>query len=113
MSQLGSFIPEVKSCIPNIKKQTSKYSEFKWGEEEEKEFYEVREKLHKLIPISPVDTSIPLILHTDASNNGVGWILSQVPDKSNSMENISKKQQAVIEMGSATLTDAQRRYSPE
>ena len=59
-----------------------------------------------------MDTSISLILHTDASNDVVGWILRQVPDKSTFMENIYKEKQAVIEMGLAALTDAQRRYSP-
>ena len=85
---------------------------FKWGEEEDREFEEVKKKLETIIPISPADTKQPLIIHTDASNDGLGWILTQMRDQNSTMENCYKEQQVVLEMGSASLTDAQKRYAP-
>ena len=50
MSQLPSFVLEVKTCIPNTKKQTSKFCVFQWGAEETKEFEEVNKILQTIIP---------------------------------------------------------------
>ena len=49
LSQLSNFVPEVKLCIPNIKRLTSKFNVFKWSEEEDREFKEVKEKLKTII----------------------------------------------------------------
>ena len=40
LSQMSSFVPEVKTICPNIKRQTSKFTNFQWGPEESREFLE-------------------------------------------------------------------------
>ena len=45
LSQLSSFVPSVKTVIPNIRRLTSKYNPFQWTALEEEEFKEVKEKL--------------------------------------------------------------------
>ena len=92
--------------------QTSKFCVFQWGAGETKAFEEVKKKLQTIIPISPIDTKLPLILHTDASNEGIGWVLTQLGDRNSSMDECHKEQQVVLEMGLASLTEAQRRYAP-
>ena len=62
LSQLSSFIPEVKTVIPNIKRLTSKYNVFKWTEVEEEEFQEMKKRLQTNVPVTPLDTSKPLMI---------------------------------------------------
>ena len=84
LSQLSNFMPECKTVIPNIKRLTSKYNTFKWSSVEEEEFKEVKKRLQSIIPVTPVDTSKPLMIYADASNSGIGWILTQ--KKNNNLE---------------------------
>ena len=81
LSQLSGFIPEIKVCCPNIKKLTSKYNQFQWLDIHREELKTVKNKLETVIPLTPIDTSSPLILHTDASTEGIGWVLSQLRTK--------------------------------
>ena len=111
ISQMASFVPEVKSICPVIKRQTSKFSTFQWGPEESREFSEIKKRLNQVIPITPIDTSKPLVLHCDASQDGIGWILPQMSNPDD-LANCYKSQQTVLDMGSASLTPTQRRYSP-
>ena len=83
LSQMSSFIPEVKTICPNIKRQTAKFTNFQWGEAESKEFLEIKKRLGKVIPLTPVDTTKPLVIHCDASRDGVGWVLTQMEDPDN------------------------------
>ena len=112
LSQMSSFIPEVKTVCPNIKRQTSKFSIFQWGPEEKKKLGEIKKKLERIILITPIHTNLPLVIHCDASGDGLGWILTQMEDPDSNVDEYYKKKQTVIEMGSASLTEAQRRYSP-
>ena len=70
--------------IPNIKRLTSKYNVFKWTSVEEEEFQEVKKRLQSIVPVTPVDVSKPLRIYADASNSGIGWILTQ--KKNNDLE---------------------------
>ena len=53
-----------------------------------------------------------MIVHTDASNTGLGWILTQRKSKHINLDENWKENQVVIEMGSTSLTECQSRYSP-
>ena len=110
LSQLSSFVPSVKTVIPNIRRLTSKFNPFQWTDLEEEEFKEVKKKLQTIIPVTPVDTSKPLVIHTDASNSGLGWILTQRKSKEIDLSENWRQNQVVIEMGSTSLTDCQSRY---
>ena len=112
LSQLSSFVPEVKTVIPNIKRLTSRYNVFKWTEIEEEEFQEVKKRLQTIVPVTPVDTSKPLMIYGDASNSSIGWILTQRKDNKLNLDENWKENQIVIEMGSTSLSECQSRYSP-
>ena len=72
LSQMSSFVPE-------------------WGPEEAKEFVEIKKKLEKIIPITPIDTNLPLVIHCDASGDGLGWILTQMEDPDNDVGECYKR----------------------
>ena len=80
---MAAFVPAAKASFPAITRLTSKFIPFTWGEQEEAEFLSIKEKLYNVVPLSPVDTEKPLILHTDASRTGVGWVLTQCDDLMN------------------------------
>ena len=63
-------------------------------------------ELHKIIPISQLIRDFHSILHTDASNDGVGWVLSQSGDKNSHGHPVQGA------ASGASLNEAQRRYSP-
>ena len=112
LSQLSNFVPECKTVIPNIKRLTSKYNTFKWSSVEEEEFQEVKKRLQSIVPVSPIDVSKPLMVYCDASNSGIGWILTQKKNNDLEMDENWMSNQVVIEMGSVSLSDCQARYSP-
>ena len=45
LSQMLSFVPEVKTICPHIKKQMAKYTNFQWGAEESTEFMKIKKKV--------------------------------------------------------------------
>ena len=81
------------------------------GAAESREFVEIKKRLEQVVPITPLDTSKPLVIPCDASREGVGWVLTQM-ENPDDMDNCYKAPQSVIDMGSASLTPAQQRYSP-
>ena len=78
LSQLNGFVPEINFFCPNIKKLTSKFNNFLWQDIHKQEFQLIKQKLENVIPLTPINTTAPLILHTDASTDSLGWILSQL-----------------------------------
>ena len=75
-------------------------------------FQEVKKRLQTIVPVTPVDTSKPLMIYADASNSGIGWILTQRKDNKLDLDENWKENQIVIEMGSTSLSECQSRYSP-
>ena len=65
LSQLSDFMPEIKICCPAIKRLTSKFNTFEWQDVHRREFKLIKEKLLHVVPLTPVDTSSTLILHTE------------------------------------------------
>ena len=64
-----------------------------------------------MVPLTPVDTSSTLILHTDTSTDGVGWVMSQIRSNDNNFD-VYNSSYFIIAMGSSTLPPSQKRYSP-
>ena len=52
------------------------------------------------------------MIYADASNSGIGWILTQKKNNNLEMDENWKENQVVIEMGSTSLSECQSRYSP-
>ena len=68
--------------------------------------------LKKTIVLSPLEVGRELHLHTDASNNGLGFILSQPhKDEKNKSSDSYNIKHNIITLGFAGLSSTQERYS--
>ena len=85
---------------------------FTQSEQLMEEFKLMKRYLKKTVILSPLEIGREIHLHTDASNNGLGYILSQPHKdvKKEENENYSIKRN-IITLGSAGLTETQQRYS--
>ena len=85
---------------------------FKESDQLTEEFQLMKRHLSKTVILSPLKVGRELHLHTDASNNGLGFILSQPhkDEKKNDYENYNIKRN-IVTLGSAGLSDTQQRYS--
>lgn len=94
------FIPDFATVAEPLTRLTSKKIKWEWGVEQTEAF----EKLKELIATAPVlvcpDFSIPFELHTDASNCGLGAVLTQKIDE----------QERVLAFASRILNKAERNY---
>merc|ERR1712081_114232 len=72
----------------------------------------MKNKITKTVSLSPLEIGRELHLHMDASNNGLGFILSQ-PHKDEKKENYENYniRRNIGTLGSAGLSDTQQRYS--
>ena len=93
-----------KLCGANNKFETSKQLE--------DEFNTMKRHLKKTVVLSPLEVGRDIHIHTDASSQGLGFILSQ-PHKDEGKENTDhyRMKQNIITLGSAGLTSTQERYS--
>ena len=105
-------MPGVKIKIPLMRKLSGANNIFQTSPQLEKEFMTMKEHIKKTVVLSPLDTKKDIHIHTDASNNGLGFILSQ-PQTQSEKENEDhyRRKRNIITLGSAGLTSAQERYS--
>ena len=94
------FVPDFATVAKPLTRLTEKNILFHWGEDEEKSFLKLKELL-----ISPPVMAYPVasasfILDTDASNTGIGAVLSQKIDD----------EERVIAYASRALTKPERQY---
>ena len=99
-SYYRKFIPNFTTIASCLTRLTEKDVKFQWGDEEIKSFEELKQHL-----ISSPILSFPMdkgrfIVDTDASNFGIGAVLSQ----------IQNGQEKVIAYASKSLSKSQRRY---
>ena len=71
----------------------------------------MKEYVKNKVTLSPFDISKPIHLHTDASNSGMGYILSQPRFKESPGDDHYRTQRNLITLGSCGLTPTQARYS--
>merc|ERR1712082_209115 len=85
---------------------------FKENEQLNEEFENMKNQLKKTVTLSPLEVGRELHLHTDASKNGLGYILSQphIDEKKENYNNFNIRRNLVT-LGSAGLSDTQQRYS--
>ena len=79
---------------------------FKESDQLTDEFQLMKKQLSKTVILSPLEVGRELHLHTDASNNGLGFILSQPhkEEKKDFYENYNIKRN-ILTLGSAGLSD--------
>ena len=112
LNQLSTWLPQIKIHIPLMRKMSGGNNVFKESDQLTEEFQLMKRHLSKTVILSPLEVGRELHLHTDASNNGLGFILSQPhkDEKKNDYENYNIKRN-IVTLGSAGLSDTQQRYS--
>ncbi len=99
-SYYRKFISDFADIARPLIKLTEKNARFMWGEEQETSFMLLKQKLTQSPVLAYPDPDITFILDTDASNFGIGAVLSQVQGGT----------ERVIAYGSKSLSKSERRY---
>jgi transposase InsO family protein len=94
------FVGDFATLAKPLTKLTEKSVTFNWGEPEQKSFEALKEKLVTSAVLAFPDRDATFILDTDASDVGIGAVLSQELDGA----------ERVIAYGSRVLTKPERRY---
>merc|ERR1712081_150239 len=104
LNQLATWMPQIKSHIPLMRKLSGGNNQFKESEQLNQEFELMKNQLKKTVTLSPLKIGRELNLHTDASNNGLGFILSQPhkDEKKKDYENYNITRN-IVTLGSAGL----------
>ncbi len=99
-SYYRKFIKGFANIAKPLHKLTEKSQTFKWTDECERAFETLKQKLIESPTMAHPDFSKPFVLDTDASDLGIGAVLSQNIDG----------QERVIAYASRTLSKSERRY---
>ena len=94
------FVRNFSHIARSLSNLTSKNVKFSWSEECQKAFDELKSKLHQSPVMAYPKKDCDFILDTDASDQGIGAVLSQKQDG----------QEKVIAYGSRTLNKSEQRY---
>ena len=94
------FVPEFATIARPLIKLTEKNQDFEWTQEQEEAWDLLKTKLTTSPTLSYPDPDAEFILDTDASDQGIGAVLSQV----------IQGEERVIAYGSRVLTKQERRY---
>ncbi len=77
-SYYRKFVPGFATVAAPLHQLTKKSQRFQWGQEQQQAFDRLKEALCHAPVLSAPDPRLPFILDTDASNVGMGTVLSQV-----------------------------------
>ena len=94
------FVPDFASISRPLIKLTEKNSKFEWTDEQEESWRILKERLTSPPVLMYPDPEAAFILDTDASDFGIGAVLSQIQDG----------EERVVAYGSRVLTKQERRY---
>ena len=94
------FVPDFATIARPLIKMTEKNVQFAWTEEQEESWRALKEKLVSPPVLMYPDPEVPFVLDTDASDFGIGAVLSQVQGGD----------ERVVAYGSRVLTKQERRY---
>merc|ERR1712081_97978 len=102
----------VKCKIPLMHKLCGANNHFATSPQLEDEFSTMKKHLKKTVVLSPLEVGKVIHLHTDASNNVLGYILSQPhTDKEKNKKDHYRRKRNKITLGSTGLTSTQEWYS--
>ena len=96
-----TFSPDVASLAEPLRRLTRKGEAFSWGQEQETAFKTLQLALAEDLRVFLFDPTAPTTVTTDASDVGVGAVLSQMQEG----------REVPIAFASSTLTPTQRGYS--
>lgn len=95
------FIPDFARIASPLTRLTRDDVAFVWGDEQEAAFNDLRQRLQTTPVLAHFDDTAPTVLHTDASNVGLGAVLVQRQDD----------EERVIAYASRTLSRTEANYS--
>lgn len=95
------FIPDLATVSEPLRRLTRKGEKFKWEEEQEQAFNELKKRLTNATTLGYYDPKAKTIVITDASPVGLGAVLVQEQDN----------ERRIICYASRTLSDVEKRYS--
>ena len=95
------FIPDFARIASPLTRLTRDDVAFVWGDEQETAFNDLRQRLHTPPVLAHFDETAPTMLHTDASNVGLGAVLVQCQGDT----------ERVIAYASRTLSRTEANYS--
>ncbi|XDV12346.1 hypothetical protein PO909_001044 [Leuciscus waleckii] len=102
LSWYNKFIPNYATLVEPLRACLRQDSEVEWTDDAQQSFMDVKKCLVDSSALALFNLEMPIIVSTDASDYGLGAILSQVyPDHS----------EHTVAFASRTLTSAERRYS--
>ena len=95
------FVPKFSTIASPLNTLLRKDHQFQWNDECQEAFQTLRNKLARFPITAFPNFSLPFRVYTDASNHGLGAILSQTQDG----------KERIIMSASRTLTNPEKRYS--
>ena len=101
LTYYGKFLPNIANVLAPLYKLLRKDVKWNWGNQEQQSFDHSKEMLTSTALLVHYDPTKPLILSCDASQYGVGAVLSQV----------CNGDEKPVAYASRTLTNAERNYS--
>ena len=101
-NQLGYFVPDLTHLCRPIHELTKKDLAFVWGPAQENAFEQTKEILTSDLLVQPFDPELQTELYTDASRQGLGYLLAQRDHRGHFR---------LIRCGSRALTGAESRYA--
>ena len=80
VNQMGKFIPDLASHNEPLRQLLKKENVGHWGQAQEQSFQRIKEELAAPTSLAHYNPKRPTILSTDATNLGLGAVLSQLQD---------------------------------
>jgi hypothetical protein len=102
LTYYGKFLPNLSSNLKPLYNLLGKHKKWSWGEEQDKAFQQAKEALQADSLLVHFDPEKPLVLACDASDYGIGAVLSHTMEDG---------QERPIAYTSRTLSAAEKRYS--
>lgn len=96
------FIPKLHSMCSGLHKLTSTHARWKWTQDEEEIFQKVKSVLSSTDTVVPYDEAKDIVLHCDASEDGLGSVL---------MHRFDEGSEKPIAFASRTLTSTEKKYA--
>ena len=102
VNQMGKFIPDLASHNEPLRQLLKKENVWHWGQAQEQSFQRIKEELAAPRSLAHYNPKRPTILSTDASNLGLGAVLSQLQDDGS---------RRPVSYASRSLTETEKRYA--
>ena len=102
-NQLMAFIPDLSHSMVTMRTLLKKGTTWNWTQEMQEEFDECKRILTSNLLVNHYDPLIPATLITDASSEGLGYMM---------LQDTPSGQKKIITCGSRSLSDTEKRFAP-